>query len=725
MTDVRETALDTGPVTATGVAAKLAAILAPVVGGELPVRLRAWDGSEAGSADGPLVVLNSADAVRRLLWRPGELGAAQAYVTGELDVPAVDGWDLDKALTYVWDVVAQRGLSGGRPSAAVIARALRSLAGLGVLGAPPKAPASQAQIKGRLHSQLRDSRSISFHYDLSNEFYSLILEPQMAYSCGYHSTPDVPVGAKAQFDKLSLVCRKLGLEPGMTLLDVGCGWGSLSLHAAEHFGATVTGITIAAEQKKFIDARIAERGLERPGHHQALRLPRRPVGTGGGQYDAVSSIEMGEHVGEGNYPTYASVLHRSVKPGGRVLVQQMSRSGRKGGKHPGGGPFIESFIAPDMHMRPVGETVAYLEAGGLEVRDVHGLREHYVLTVAGWLENFNANRDRLVEMMGEEVVRVWELYLVGGAMAFRDGRMGVDQILMVRPGRPAHVAARPRLVDLPREVVRARCRLGGVVRRRRRADDRHRDLGQARRPGRGRRRRVGHGVRRRRDRRELRRPGRERGPRRHGPVPAPLRHHRHRRDLGRAARQPHPAAQRRPRRGPALREDARRHAVAGRHRTRDPQGVRRPGHRGLDRVPADPGRGRGAGALVGLRLDRRRGLGASAWSSRPWATGSSRPTRPCPRREATGHADRAVALHPAPQLLRRRLHRLGASGWSAAWRRDPFPALITVVAPLAMTYFLVFATGARLLEQTMMQRPGYPEYAARTSMFFPLPPEKS
>jgi cyclopropane-fatty-acyl-phospholipid synthase len=113
-----------------------------------------------------------------------------------------------------------------------------------------------------------------------------------------------------------------------------------------------------------------------------------------------------------------------------VLVQQMSRTG----KWPGGGPFIENFIAPDMYMRPVGETAAFFERAGLEVRDVHGLREHYVLTVAGWLDNFNRNRDQLVEMMGEEVVRVWELYLVGGSMAFREGRMGVDQILMVRPG---------------------------------------------------------------------------------------------------------------------------------------------------------------------------------------------------------------------------------------------------------------------------------------------------
>jgi cyclopropane-fatty-acyl-phospholipid synthase len=141
---------------------------------------------------------------------------------------------------------------------------------------------------------------------------------------------------------------------------------------------------------------------------------------------------MGEHVGQANYATYAQVLHDAVRPGGRVLVQQMSRRGR----HPGGGPFIESFIAPDMHMRPVGETVAHLESGGLEVRDVHGLREHYVHTVAGWLARFEANLPRLTELVGEEVVRVWRLYLVGGALAFRDGRMGVDQVLAVRPGAP-------------------------------------------------------------------------------------------------------------------------------------------------------------------------------------------------------------------------------------------------------------------------------------------------
>ena len=144
---------------------------------------------------------------------------------------------------------------------------------------------------------------------------------------------------------------------------------------------------------------------------------------------------MGEHVGAAQLPDLRRGAARAVRPGGRVLVQQMSR--RRGGGHPGGGPFIESFIAPDMHMRPVGETVDLIEAGGLEVRDVHAMREHYVLTVAGWLAQLRgqpATGSR--ELVGEEVVRVWRLYLVGGAMAFRDGRMGVDQILAVRPGGP-------------------------------------------------------------------------------------------------------------------------------------------------------------------------------------------------------------------------------------------------------------------------------------------------
>ncbi|KRB76279.1 cyclopropane-fatty-acyl-phospholipid synthase [Nocardioides sp. Root190] len=407
------------------IAAKLEQALRPFLAGDLPVRLVAWDGSEAGPENAPVVELRSPDALRRLLWHPNELGAAQAYVTGELDVPG----DLDRALTHAFAVAAERGLSGRRPSARAVVGAVRAALGMDLLGRPPAPPATQAVLRGRLHSKARDRASISHHYDTTAEFYSLILDNEtMAYSSGYHSSADQPL-AEAQHAKLDLVCRKLGLEPGMRMLDVGCGWGSLSLHAAEHFGVHVTGVTISTEQRQFAQAAARRRGLSDRVDLQLCDY-RDAVPIRGAEYDAVASLEMGEHVGQRNYPTYAQVLHDAVRPGGRVLVQQMSRTGR----HPGGGPFIESFIAPDMYMRPVGETVAMLEASGLEARDVHALREHYVLTVAGWLERFEKNVEAITELVGEELVRVWRLYLVGGSMAFRDGRMGVDQVLLVRPG---------------------------------------------------------------------------------------------------------------------------------------------------------------------------------------------------------------------------------------------------------------------------------------------------
>ena len=408
---------------ATGVAHELADVVTPLFGGTLPIRLRAWDGSEAGPADAPTVVIRDAAALRRLVFRPGELGLAQAYVTGEVDVEG----DLLDGFRRVWQSVRENGASP-RLNAATVLAGLRTAKGLGAFGRPPAPPSSQARLRGRLHSLTRDRDAISHHYDLSNDFYALILDPHMAYSCAYFTSDDPGYTVEdAQRDKLDLVCRKLGLdraEPGHRHLDIGCGWGSLSLYAAETYGVQVVGVTIAAEQKAFIDARIAERGLQ---DLVEIRLQDyRDVPDG--PYDTVSSIEMGEHVGQRNYPVYTGQIHRLLTPGGRALIQQMSRTTR-----PGGGPFIEAFIAPDMHMRPVGETVALIEQAGLEVRDVHALREHYVWTVDAWYATFEANWDTVVAMVGEEVARVWRLYLVGGALAFEEGRMGVDQILMVKP----------------------------------------------------------------------------------------------------------------------------------------------------------------------------------------------------------------------------------------------------------------------------------------------------
>lgn len=409
-------------------ATTIAEVLRPVVGGELPVRLVAWDGSEAGPSGAPVVRLNSPDAVRRLLWAPGELGAAQAYVTGELDV---DG-DLNAALEHLWKVVRDRGLTGIRPTPGVLAGVGRIAKAAGALGAPPAPPASQAQVKGRLHSLIRDRAAISHHYDLSNDFYALILDPQMAYSSGYWTDSSDGYGLEdAQRDKLDLVCRKIGLRPGMRLLDVGCGWGSLSLHAARHYGVDVVGVTLSVEQKAFIDARIKDLGLDGSGAGGSVEIrvqDYREIPDG--PFDAVASLEMGEHVGQRNYPVYASALFNNVVPGGRVLVQQMSRRG----KHPGGGPFIESFIAPDMHMRPVGETLGFLEDAGFEVEGVQAMRRDYVRTLEAWYARFEENHGAAVEMMGAEIARVWRLYLVGALRSFAEGRMGVEQILCSRPG---------------------------------------------------------------------------------------------------------------------------------------------------------------------------------------------------------------------------------------------------------------------------------------------------
>ncbi len=405
------------------VAARLEAVVRDAVGLDLPVRIRAWDGSEAGPQDGPVVVLRSRRALRRLLWAPGELGLARAYVTGDLEIEG----DLAEGFRRAWRLARSRPTSGIALSWRARAKAVRTAAALGALGVRPTSPASEARLQGRRHSRLRDRAAISHHYDLSNEFYELLLDETMAYSSAYFTDENQSL-ADAQRAKLDLICRKLDLQPGQRLLDVGCGWGSLILHAAEHYGVYATGITLSAQQRDHILKRIADRGLA---DRVEVRLQDyRDLAETGETFDAVSSIEMGEHVGEGHYPVYAAILFDALEPTGRLLLQQMSR---RPDAAPGGGAFIESYIAPDMHMRPMSRTLQHLEGAGFEVRDVQGMREHYVRTVEAWIETFEANWDAFVALQGEEVARVWRLYLIGGALTFDEGRMGVDQFLAVRP----------------------------------------------------------------------------------------------------------------------------------------------------------------------------------------------------------------------------------------------------------------------------------------------------
>jgi cyclopropane-fatty-acyl-phospholipid synthase len=407
------------------VAPRLADMVEGLLGAPLPVRIRAWDGSEAGAADGPVVVIRHRRALRHLLWSPGELGLARAFVAGDL---AVEG-DVAEGLSRFWTLAKDHPHLRFGPKEVLAASRLALR--LGAVGPRPRPPSSEARLEGRLHTRRRDRAAIAHHYDLSNDFYAFLLDPQMAYSCGYWTQEESPSYGlvDAQRDKLDLICRKLALRPGMRLLDVGCGWASLLVHAAQHYGVRATGVTLSAQQRAYGLARVEALGLT---DRVEIRLQDYRELTDE-PFDAVASIEMGEHVGEHNYPEYAARLHRLLLPHGRLLLQQMSRGAAGVNNAPGGGPFMERYVAPDMHMRPLGATLGLLESAGLEAVDVHSLREHYVWTVRPWLDTLQQRKAEAVALIGEEQWRVWLLYLAGGLLAFEEGRMGVHQILMVRP----------------------------------------------------------------------------------------------------------------------------------------------------------------------------------------------------------------------------------------------------------------------------------------------------
>jgi cyclopropane fatty-acyl-phospholipid synthase-like methyltransferase/DUF1365 family protein len=407
------------------VADRLSRTLRDTLDMDLPVRLRAWDGSEAGPRDAPVLALRSRRALRRLLWAPGELGLARAYVSGDLDVNG----DLADGFRRVWRLARTREKTRITLSIRARLRAALTAVRLGAFGLPPRPPATEARVRGRLHTRSRDRAVIAHHYDLSNDFYELLLDETMSYSSAYFTTPDLTL-AEAQRAKLDLICRKLELRDGMRLLDVGCGWGALALHAAERYDVHATGITLSRQQHDYVAKQIADRGLQ---DRVEVRLQDyRELAESGERFDAIASIEMGEHVGEGQYPVYAATMHRALRPSGRLLLQQMSRHA---GSAPGGGAFIEAYIAPDMHMRPVSQTIAHLERAGFELCGVEAMRAHYVCTVQCWIDTLDERWSEFVALVGNEVARVWRLYLVGGALSFEEGRMGVDQFVARKSDR--------------------------------------------------------------------------------------------------------------------------------------------------------------------------------------------------------------------------------------------------------------------------------------------------
>jgi len=412
------------------VAGRLVPLLHALTGLELPVRLRAWDGSEVGPPDAPAtIVVRSRRALRRLLWRPNELGLARAYVAGDLDVEG----DLFAVLALPDAMAAREDRPGLRLRPLTIAgTALR----LGAVGPPPRPPAEESRLRGERHTPGRDRSAVSHHYDVGNDFYRLVLGPAMTYSCAYWEAPGLSL-ADAQAAKHELVSRKLGLRAGMRLLDVGCGWGSMVMHAASRHGVRAVGVTISAAQAELACKRVAEAGLA---DRVEIRLQDYRDVTDG-PYDAISSIGMAEHVGAVRLAEYAATLHRLLAPRGRLLNHAISQTAG-----PGGDPrssFLDRYVFPDGELLPVGATVSALEDAGLEVRDVESLREHYALTLRKWMANLEASWDEAARLSSAGRARVWRLYMAGATAAFEWNRVSVHQVLAVKAARDGNSGMPP------------------------------------------------------------------------------------------------------------------------------------------------------------------------------------------------------------------------------------------------------------------------------------------
>jgi cyclopropane-fatty-acyl-phospholipid synthase len=421
----------------------VASFVSSIFNNQLPFRVEAYDGSVrdptvVSSANSVTVKILSRDAISRVLTHPGELGLARAYVAGDIDV---DG-DLDPLFELSPPPLRQL----------LNANSLRSL--LSVVGAsaikPLTPPSVETRPRGAIHSKSRDRQAVTHHYDVSNRFYEMVLGPSMTYSCAVFATLEDTL-EQAQARKVDLVARKLNLQPGDRLLDIGCGWGAMSIHAARHYGARVVGVTLSEPQQRYAteQARLAGVSDLVDFRIQDYRdIDDEP-------FDAISSIGMSEHVGRKGLPSYTHTIWELLRPGGRFLnhaigrpvsfdddpqpsrASELSRQlqialGMRGPSK-NGSQFIERYVFPDGELQEVGTMVSMFQSHGFEVRHLESLREHYALTLRRWVDNLVKRFDEATEEVGAQRARVWRLYMAGSAVGFERHHLEIHQILSVRP----------------------------------------------------------------------------------------------------------------------------------------------------------------------------------------------------------------------------------------------------------------------------------------------------
>ena len=284
----------------------------------------------------------------------------------------------------------------------------------------------RAEVEGELHSIERDKRAVQYHYDVSNEFYRLFLDKNMVYSCGYFKSLSDSLD-KAQEQKVDYICRKLRLKEGERFLDIGCGWGTLIIHASKKYRTRSVGITLSKNQYEFVKERIKEEGLE--DRCTVLLADYREL-SDWNYFDKIASVGMFEHVGEKRALTYFSQAYKLLKHGGLFLNHAISSSYKEFGKPPS--QFIRKYVFPDGELLPIYLTIKNAERAGFEVRDVESLREHYALTLMHWVKNLENNYERAVEVAGEVKYRIWRLYMASSAYQFLTARIGVYQTLLVK-----------------------------------------------------------------------------------------------------------------------------------------------------------------------------------------------------------------------------------------------------------------------------------------------------
>ena len=385
---------------------RIARFLAARLGPEgLPLRLRFWDGEtvDLGPAPKITIVLTTKSLLRKLM--RGDIDAlGDAYVDGTL---AVEG--------RLGDILSV-GID--------LARHAEQFAWLGRVFAPI------ARLRRFTHSRAADAAAISHHYDVSNEFYALWLDRRMVYSCGYFHTGDEDIDT-AQEAKLDHLCRKLRLAPGERLLDIGCGWGGLAIHAARNYGVSVLGVTLSAQQVAEARGRATDAGL---GDRVAIEQRDYRDVAGEGVFDKIVSVGMYEHVGLVNLSLYFATIRRLLKVGGLALNHGITTGDLNSGTlAPRGSGFIDRYVFPGGELPHVSRMVRETAAAGLDIIDMESLRPHYTQTLLRWVRRLEVHRVEAETLVGPAKYRIWRIYMAGSALAFDRGWLSLYQTLAVKP----------------------------------------------------------------------------------------------------------------------------------------------------------------------------------------------------------------------------------------------------------------------------------------------------